>query len=324
MRGEIPAGIYAVPEKFTCQPGSRFKNMLNLNSHLQKAKEGHYAIGHFNFATADVLRGIIEAAKEAGVPAVMVGTSEGEAGFIGMKEAVALVAALRGEYDFPVFLNADHFKSFEKCKEAIGACYDSVIIDASRLPYHENIAVTKKVVDYAQSVNPDISVEGELGYLRGTSEVQRKIEISPADYTQPNLAFNFLSHTKVDRLAVVFGNIHGIVTEQTEKLDIEHLKRIVLAVNSARSIFHFWRNRTVYLVLHGASGLKDEDVVASIKAGIVNVHFNTELRVAYREGIEKAIHAKPDEAAPYKYLAPAIEDVKKVVSQKIKLFISHV
>ncbi len=281
---------------------------MNLNNYLKEAKENKYAIGHFNFATADVLRGIVEASRDAGAPAVMVGTSEGEAGFIGMKEAVALVDALRQEFDFPIFLNADHFKSFEKCKEAIDAGYDSIIIDGSKLPYEENVAVTKKVVDYAHSINPDISVEGELGYLRGSSEVQGKIEISWEDYTKPEEAAKFVAETGVVRLAIVFGNIHGIVTEQTEKLDIEHLKNIAVAIPD------------VYLVLHGASGLKDEDVIASIKAGIVNVHFNTELRVAYREGIDKALHAKPDEAAPYKYLAPAIDDVKAVVAKKIKLF----
>lgn len=284
--------------------------MSNLNEYLKEAKENKYAIGHFNFATADVLRGIVEASREVGAVAVMVGTSEGEAEFIGMSEAVALVGALRQEFDFPIFLNADHFKSFEKCKEAIDAGYDSVIIDGSKLSFEENVAVTKKVVDYARSVNQDISVEGELGYLRGSSEVQGKIEISSDDYTKPEEAADFVSKTGIDRLAIVFGNIHGIVTEQEEKLDIEHLGRIVSAAPN------------VFLVLHGASGLKDEDVVASIKAGIVNVHFNTELRVAYREGIDKALHAKPDEAAPYKYLTPAIEDVKKVVAQKIKLFMS--
>lgn len=282
--------------------------MLKLNEHLKKAKENKYAIGHFNFATADVLRGIVDASREAGAPAVMMGTSEGEAGFIGMKEAVALVGALRQEFDFPIFLNADHFKSFEKCKEAIDAGYDSVIIDASRLPFAENISVTKRVVDYARSVNSDISVEGELGYLRGASEVQGKIEISPDDYTKPKEAAEFVSKTGVDRLAIVFGNIHGIVTEQIEELDISHFQKIVSAAPET------------FFVLHGASGLKDDDIIASIKAGIVNVHFNTELRVAYREGIDKALHAKPDEAAPYKYLAPAVEDVKKVVVQKVKLF----
>lgn len=282
--------------------------MNNLNYYLEQARQSHAAIGHFNFATADVLRGVIEAAKEAGAPAVMVGTSEGEAGFIGMKEAVALVKAIREELDFPVFLNADHFKGLEKCKEAIDMGYDSIIIDASKMPNEENVALTKQVVDYCRSINSNISIEGELGYLRGSSEVQTKIEISTDDYSNPEEVADFVSKTGVDRMAIVFGNIHGIVTEQEEKLDIEHFSRIVSA------------EPRPYYVLHGASGLKDEDVSAAIKAGIVNVHFNTELRVAYKEGMHKVFHEKPDETTPYKYLEPAIEEVKKIVAQKTKLF----
>ncbi len=281
---------------------------MDLNEYLKQARDGKYAIGHFNFATADVLRGIVEAARDAGAPAVMVGTSEGEADFIGMAEAVALVRVLREELGFPVFLNADHFKGLEKCKEAIDAGYDSIIIDASKLLNEANIALTKQVVDYCRSVNQDISVEGELGYLRGSSEVQTKIEISPADYSKPEEVVDFVSRTGVDRMAIVFGNIHGIVTEQEEKLDIGHFSKIVAA-----------EPRPSY-VLHGASGLKDEDVAASIKVGITNVHFNTELRVAYKEGIHHVFHDKPGETTPYKYLGPAVEEVKKVVSQKIRLF----
>ena len=293
---------------------------MTLNDYLKQARDGKYAIGHFNFATADVLRGIVEASKEAGASSVMVGTSEGEAEFFGLKEAVALVRALCEELNFPIFLNADHFKSFEKCKEAIGAGYDSIIIDASKLPNEENIVLTKQVVDYAHSVNPDtrpnvssgrVSVEGELGYLRVSSEVQKKVEISAEDYSKPEEVANFVSRTGVDRMAVVFGNIHGIVTDQEEKLDIEHFAKIVVA------------EPRPYYVLHGASGLSDADVTASIKAGITNVHFNTELRVAYKKGIHQVFHDKPGETTPYKYLTPAVEEVKKVVSQKIKVFMSN-
>lgn len=283
----------------------------NLNFFLGEAKKSNFAIGHFNFATADVLRGIIEASKEAGASAVMVGTSEGEADFIGIKEAVALVKALREEYSFPIFLNADHFKSFKKCKKAINAGYDSIIVDASKMPYEENIVLTKQVVDYCRSVNSNISVEGELGYLRGSSEVQTKVKISPDDYTKPEEVRDFVSKTGVDRMAVVFGNIHGIVTDQEEKLDIEHFLKIVLV------------EPRPYYVLHGASGLKDEDVSAAIKAGITNVHFNTELRVAYKEGMHKVFHEKPNETTPYKYLTPAVEEVKKVITQKTKLFLGE-
>ena len=296
-------------------------NRKNLNWYLAEAKKNGYAIGHFNFATADVLRGIIEASKEAGAPAVMVGTSEGEVDFVGLKEAVALVRALKEELNFPIFLNADHFKSFEKCKEAIDSGYDSIIIDASKLPNEENITLTKQVVDYARSVNPDISVEGELGYLRGASEVQKKVEISADDYSKPEEVADFVSRTGVDRLAVVFGNIHGIVTDQEERLDIGHFAKIV-SVLTQRASLQNAKMPFVYLVLHGASGLTDDNVASAIKAGITNVHFNTELRVAYKKGIHQVFHDKPDETTPYKYLAPAVEEVKKVVAQKIRLFMA--
>ena len=255
----------------------------------------------------------MEAAKEAGASGVMVGTSEGEADFVGMYEAVALVGAVRKHYDFPVFLNADHFKSFGKCREAIDAGYDSVIIDESKMDFADNISATKKVVEYARlrqgsGGQGPVIVEGEIGYLRGSSEVQKKVEISLADYTKPEEAKEFVNKTGVNQLAVVFGNIHGIVTEQEERLDIGHFKRIIEAVPD------------VYYVLHGASGLKDSDVQAAIKAGVTNVHFNTELRVAYTEGLHKALHDKPGETTPYKYLKVGVDEMKKVVSAKIKLF----
>jgi fructose-bisphosphate aldolase, class II len=286
--------------------------MEPLNYYLEQARKRGYAIGHFNFATADVLRGVVEASRDAGAPAVMVGTSEGESSFVGLKEAVALVKAVRDDYALPVFLNADHFKSFDKCKEAIDAGYDSVIIDASKMDFADNIAETKEVVDYAVEIskyrNIEILVEGEIGYLRGSSEVQTKVEITPDDYTKPEEAKEFVEKTGVNQLAAVFGNIHGIVTDQEEKLDIEHFKKIVAAVPD------------VFYVLHGASGLKDEDVKAAINAGVTNIHFNTELRVAYKEGIHQVFHDKPNETTPYKYLAPAVEEVKKVVAAKIKVF----
>ncbi|MEK7525774.1 MAG: class II fructose-bisphosphate aldolase [Patescibacteria group bacterium] len=286
--------------------------MEQLSEYLSQARTEGRAVGHFNFSTADVLRAIVEGARSAGATSVMVGTSEGEAGFIGFAEAVALVKTMREEFDFPIFLNADHFKSFELCKEAIDAGYDSVLIDGSRLPLADNIELTQRVVHYARSISKKLSIEGELGYLRGSSEVQEKVEIGPEDYTKPEEAAEFVRETGVDRLAVVFGNIHGIVTEQEEKLDIAHLEKIAKAIPET------------FLILHGASGLSDADISSAIKAGIVNVHFNTELRIAYTEAIEEAMHPTPGgehETAPHKYLAPAAEEVKKIVIEKTKLFV---
>lgn len=278
--------------------------MKTLKDYFFETMRDHWAIGHFNFSTADQLRAIVEAAAELNSP-VMVGTSEGEAGFIGYDQAAALVKSYQKD-GHAVFLNADHHKTWETAKVAIDAGYDTVLIDVSRLPFEENIELTKRVVDYAASRH--LEIEGELGYLRGSSEVQEFVEVSPADYTQPEQARDFVARTGVDRLAVVFGNIHGIVTKQEERLDIEHLKKIVQAVPNTP------------LVLHGASGLPAEEIKMAIQNGIANVHINTELRVAYHDILHQTIERDPKQTTPYKYLEPALEEVKKMVKQKLELF----
>lgn len=290
--------------------------MNSLNHYLQKAKEGRYALAHFNFANAEQLKAIVQAFEKIVKEnpdkelALMVGTSEGEAEFLGYEQARGLVNAWKKQTDSHIFLNADHHKSFESCKRAIDTGYDSVLIDASKLPFEENIALTNKVKEYAKDVNTDITVEGELGYLRGSSEIQEKVEINSEDFTKPEEAAEFVSQTGVDRLAVVFGNIHGVVTEQEEKLDIDHFKKIVGAMPN------------VYFVLHGASGLKDEDARAAIKAGIVNVHINTEIRVAFHEALEKFEKSpRPHTTTPYKIMAPTVEAMQKVAEEKLRLFL---
>lgn len=282
--------------------------MKTLKEFFQEAKQGKWAIGHFNFATADVLRAIVQGAQEAGAPCAMVGTSEGESEFIGLTQAVALVKAIREAAQYPVFLNADHFKSFEKCKAAIDAGYDSVLFDGNRLTFEENIAQTIKVRDYARSVRPEIMIEGELGYMKGASEVQKTVTIGPEDYTKPDQAAEFVRQTGVERLAIVFGNIHGIVTEQEEHLDIGHLELVAKAVSD------------VYLVLHGASGLADDEVASAIRSGITNVHFNTELRLAYQKGIKEELALEPNQTTPSKLLAKADENVRELVKAKCQLF----
>lgn len=284
--------------------------MKPLREFFNDARDGGWAIGHFNFATADVLRAIVQGAKAGGAPCVMVGTSEGEADFLGMAQAVALVGAVRQAADFPVFLNADHFRSFEKCKEAVDMGYDTVLFDGGKLTYIDNMATAQRVWQYAQTARGGMMIEGELGYLKGASEVQKAVTIGPQDYTRPDQAADFVAKTGVERLAIVCGNIHGIVTEQEEHLDIGHIQKIAAAVPKT------------YLVLHGASGVADSEVSAAIKAGITNVHFNTELRVAYQEGIKEQIAREPDQTTPYKLLAHATEKVQALVEQKVRLFMN--
>lgn len=285
--------------------------MHTLQEYFRQAKSGGWAIGHFNFATADVLRAIVQGAQDGGAPCVMVGTSEGEADFLGLAAAVALVRAARESSGFPVFLNADHFRSFARCKAAIDAGYDTVLFDGGAQAYEINVLETKRVWQYAETAKGSFMIEGELGYLKGSSQVQEAVEITPADFTKPEQAADFVRQTGVQRLAVVFGNIHGIVTAQKETLDIGHLIRIAQAVPDT------------YLVLHGASGLSDVQVKSAIAAGITNVHFNTELRVAYTTSIADAMRKNPKETTPHKLLAPAADAVRELVEEKTKVFMSQ-
>ena len=276
---------------------------------LKKAQKGEYAIGQFNVSTDEQIKAIVEAAKDLKSP-VIIGTSESEREFIGTKQAVALVDVWQKESSLPIILNADHCKSFNSIKEAIDAGYNMVQFDGSGLPFEENIKITKQVVEYARRKNSDIIIEAELGYLRGGSEIHKeKTEIKEEDLTKPQEAKEFVEKTGIDSLAVVIGNMHGIESEmKNPPLNLKRLEEIQKAVPKT------------LLVLHGGSGTPEEDIKGAIKLGVVKININTALRVAYSEGLEKEIKEHPDEVKPYKILAPAVEEMKKAVEEKIKLF----
>ena len=250
----------------------------------------------------------MEAAKNFNAP-VMVGLSEGERKFVGLRQAVALAKAFKEEYGLPVFLNPDHSHSIESAKEAYDAGFDSVHIDLSKLSFKENIEGTREVVDYVKSKNPEVSVEGELGYLRGESKIQKeKITIKPEDLTKPEEAAEFAEKTGLDRFAGAYGNSHGISIDEPA-LDIERIKAV-------RKILP----ERVAMVLHGGSGIPDKEIKEAIKAGISNIHINTEIRTAYAEALRKFLTDNPEETTPYKIMAPAVEAVQKKVEEKLKLF----
>lgn len=283
--------------------------MTELLDILRVALRSRWATGHFNASESDQFRAIVEAAAELGSPAI-IGTSEGEAKHLGRLEAVALRDAFRKETGIPVFLNADHHKSVKAAKEAIDAGYDSVHIDLSALPYEENLAGVREVVNYARSKpGARINVEGELGYLRGESKVeQEKIEIKPEDLTDPYQARDFAEKAGINRLAIAVGNSHGI-SQGEPALDIERIRAIRKSVPEE-----------VTLVLHGGSGIPDDQIKAAIEAGIANVHINTDIRVAYARGLREALSKNPEETTPYKFDAPAREALKNMVKMKLQLF----
>ena len=278
---------------------------------ISEAQAGKYAIGHFNISNIETLWAIFNAARKAGVP-VIIGTAEGERKFLGTYQVAALVKSLREQYDYPIYLNADHTYTVEGVKEAIDAGYDSVIFDGTKLPFEENVRLTKECVAYARAKNRDILIEAELGFIGSSSKVLDKlpenVKITEEFLTKPEEAVKFLQETGVDMLAPAVGNIHGMLKGGIDP---------ALNINCVRSISEATK---VPLVLHGASGNSVEDIRASINAGVAVVHVNTELRVAFRSSLEKSLTENKDEVAPYRYMAPVIEAVEKVVSEKIAIF----
>lgn len=287
-------------------------NMKTLREYIKEAGEKGIAIGHFNISNIEALHGIYNAAKKLNVP-VIIGVSEGEEEFIGRDEVSTLVKMIRERDNYPIFLNADHHYSFESVKEALDSGYDAAIIDAVKLPLNENIALTKKCVEYAKELGEkegrDILIEAELGFIGQSSKLLDAIPegVSEATMTKPEDAKYFIEQTGISLLAPSVGNIHGMVTGGNPRLDIGRVKAIKEATGTP-------------LVLHGGSGIADKDFTNAIKEGIDIVHINTEIRVAYKEALEKYLKENPKEVAPYKILAPAVLAIEQVVYNRLKLF----
>lgn len=284
--------------------------MKTLRECIEEASEGGYALGHFNISNLEGLHGIYNAAKKLNLP-VIIGVSEGEQKFAGLEEVVALVRAIRERDSYPIFLNADHHSSFESVKACVNAGFDMVIIDVTKLPFEENVSITKKCVDYVKSFNEehetDVLVEAELGYIGSGSDIKDSVPEGAGVLTTPEDAKKFVEETGVDLFAPSVGSIHGIIKSGKPHIDTELVKKIKEATG-------------VPLVLHGGSGLRDEDFTNAIDAGICIVHINSELRLAYREEIEKTLQENPDEINPSKLLTPAVDEIEEIVEKRLKLF----
>jgi len=281
--------------------------MKNLKFYLDKAQKEGFAIPQFNFSDFTQVKAIVAVAEKMKSP-IILGNSEGESKFFGLKEAVAIRNVLRKKTGLPIFLNLDHGKSFEYAKEAINAGYDMVHFDGSKLPLEENIKLTKQVAKYA--FWKFCLVEGEVGKI-GTDASKvytEKLEIKESDLTNPEDAKKFVGATDVDLLAVGIGNFHGVQSfGLNPNLRINALRNIKNAVGDTG------------LVLHGGSGTPEEDIKEAIKLGIVKININTELRLAFANGLRQAL-TTIDEIVPYKFLVEAQKEVEKIVELKINLF----
>jgi fructose-bisphosphate aldolase, class II len=285
--------------------------MLQLRNQLKDAQSNGVAIGHFNISDWSLLKAVCAAAQELEVP-VIVGASEGERAFLGVAQIAALVKSLREEQSIPIFLNADHTHSLESATAAAKAGFDSIVYDLSALPFAENVKQTKQAVEALKSVNPAILVEGEIGNIGTGSEIHESAPDHSKDLTTPEEAKQFVESTGVDILAPAVGNSHGMLQTMVQgsvrkRLDLARIREIKRATGSL-------------LTLHGGSGTEDHDLEEAIAAGINIIHINTELRVAWRRGLEEAFAKNPREVVPYKLLPTAEESVKQVVLARLRLF----
>lgn len=290
--------------------------MKILREVVVEAQAKKIAVGHFNISNIEGFWAVVRAAKNLNVPAI-IGVSEGERAFIGVPQVKALVDTIKADKTFPpIFLNADHTYSYEKCVEVIDAGFDAVIFDGTGMSFEDNIATTKKVVAYAKKKNPTMLIEGELGYIGKSSEVRATlgadVEAAQKMLTKPVDAARFVKETGIDLLAPAVGNFHGVlqnleVTAAAKKIQPKLVGEIFAATGTP-------------LVLHGGSGSEDSVVRAAIENGIAIVHINTEMRMAYRNAIRASLQDNPDEVAPYKIAKPAVVAMQKVVEEKLRLF----
>jgi fructose-bisphosphate aldolase class II len=283
-------------------------DIKTLREALDWAKGRGVALGHFNISDISAFRAITRAAKELGVP-VIIGTSEGEADYIDIDMAAAMIKDMRAELNHPIFLNADHFKDLDKIKNAIQAGYDSVIFDDAGESFEENISKTREAVKIIRGLNRDVLIEGELGYIGESSKILEGLpkEIDESILPTPEEAKRFVDETGVDMIAPAVGNLHGMYRDAPNP----HLKI---------GLIHSLVETTgVPVVLHGGSGIRDEDFISAIRAGVRIIHINTELRIAWREGIEEALKENK-EIAPYKLLPEVEKRIYGVVKKRLKLF----
>lgn len=268
--------------------------LVNLKEILEDAKNKKYAVGHFNMLNLEMARGIIEAAEEEKSPLIL-GVAEVHFPLIPFEYASIIMKHIAENAKVPVCLHLDHSTKFETVLHAIKAGFTSVMYDGSSLPYEENIKNTIEVAKVAHPLN--VSVEAELGHvgLGSNSNDYGSDEL----YTKPNEAVDFIEKTKVDALAVAIGTAHG-----------KYIKKPVLDITRLDKIYAVSPKP---LVLHGGSGLTDDDFKETVKHGISKVNICTEMCIAARDA----------------YLASANHEilfddaknaVKEVVKQKIKLF----
>jgi len=291
---------------------------------FEKAYEGKYAIGAFNVNNMEIIQGIIEAAKEEQAPLILQ-VSAGARKYANPIYLKKLVEAAEMDSNLPIVLHLDHGESFEICKACVDDGFTSVMIDGSKLPFEENIALTKRVVEYAHSKG--VVVEAELGKLAGIED-NVKVSEREATFTDPDQAVEFVERTGVDSLAIAIGTSHGAYKFKGEpRLDFERLEKITKLLPKFPLVLHGASSVLPEFVelcnkyggnIPGAQGVPEDMLRKAAQMGVCKINIDTDLRLAMTASIRKFLAENPSEFDPRKYLGPAREAIKEMVKHKIR------
>ncbi len=292
---------------------------------FQKAYDGGYAIGAFNVNNMEIIQGITEAAKEVNAPLILQ-VSSGARKYANHTYLVKLVEAAIQETDLPIALHLDHGDTFELCKSCIDGGFSSVMIDGSHHPYEENVALTKKVVEYAHAHG--VVVEGELGRLAGIEDAVN-VSAEDASYTRPEEVEDFVSRTGVDSLAIAIGTSHGAYKfkpGQKPQLRFDILKEIEKRLPNYPIVLHGASSvipEYVQMInqyggnMPDAIGIPEEMLREAAKSAVCKINIDSDIRLAMTGTIRKYFAEHPDHFDPRQYLGPAREAVKGMVKHKI-------
>lgn len=290
---------------------------------FKQAYEKGYAIGAFNVNNMEIIQGIVSAAKEENSP-IILQVSAGARKYANPIYLKKLVEAAVEDTNLPIVLHLDHGEDFEICKQCIDDGFTSVMIDASHLPFEENIALTKKVVDYAHPRG--VVVEAELGKLAGVED-NISVDAKDATYTDPEEAKEFVERTGVDSLAIAIGTSHGAYKFKGDpNLDFDRLRKISELLPGFPLVLHGASTVLQDLVkacndyggdIPGAQGVPEEMIKEAAKHGVCKVNIDTDLRLAMTASIRQNLHDNPGNFDPRKYLGEGRIAVEKMVKHKI-------
>jgi len=291
---------------------------------FEKSMKEGFAIGAFNINNMEILQGIIDAAQRQNSP-VILQASSGAIKYARIKYLMKMVEAAVEETTIPIAIHLDHGADFEACKMCIDNGFTSVMIDGSKYSFEENIAITKKVVEYAHERG--VVVEAELGQLAG---IEDDVNVSEADakYTDPDQAKEFVERTGCDSLAIAIGTSHGAYKFKGEaKLRMDILKEIKEKIPNTPIVLHGASTVIPELVetcnkyggdIPGAKGVPDEILHTASISGVSKINVDTDLRLAFTSEIRKTLSENPGAFDPRKYLTPAREKITEIVEHKIK------